>query len=96
MVSFQNSIEGQGFAAIYDAKWSPDGTMFSVTDSQGHLLTYGLGMVSARKKVFTQYHYSKLNEHWYNHIIIYLFRFHMKYFFILTIDHCYEQQIIQF
>lgn len=51
LVSFQNSIEGQGFAALYDAKWSPDGTMFSVTDSQGHLLTYGLGILPPRKKV---------------------------------------------
>ncbi|XP_026813207.1 bromodomain and WD repeat-containing protein 1 [Rhopalosiphum maidis] len=51
LVSFQNSIEGQGFAALYDAKWSPDGTMFSVTDSQGHLLTYGLGIPSPRRKV---------------------------------------------
>lgn len=52
LVSFQNSIEGQGFAALYDAKWSPDGTMFSVTDSQGHLLTYGLGIPSPRRKVY--------------------------------------------
>lgn len=52
LVSFQNSIEGQGFAALFDAKWSPDGTMFSVTDSQGHLLTYGLGIPSSRRKVY--------------------------------------------
>jgi len=53
LVSFQNSIEGQGFAALFDAKWSPDGTMFSVTDSQGHLLTYGLGIEFSRcRKVY--------------------------------------------
>ncbi|VVC30293.1 Six-bladed beta-propeller, TolB-like,WD40-repeat-containing domain,Bromodomain,WD40 repeat, conserved [Cinara cedri] len=51
LVSFQNSIEGQGFAALFDAKWSPDGTMFAVTDSQGHLLTYGLGIPPPRRKV---------------------------------------------
>jgi len=62
LVSFQNSIEGQGFAALYDAKWSPDGTMFSVTDSQGHLLTYGLGIPSPHRKV---YYFNKI-------IIIYL------------------------
>ncbi|XP_044016177.1 bromodomain and WD repeat-containing protein 3 isoform X2 [Aphidius gifuensis] len=42
---FQNFIEGQGCGAIFDAKWSPDGTLLSATDSHGHLLMYGLGTI---------------------------------------------------
>nr|XP_033340123.1 PH-interacting protein [Megalopta genalis] len=40
---FQNFIEGQGNGAVFDAKWSPDGTMLAATDSHGHLLLYGFG-----------------------------------------------------
>lgn len=40
---FQNLIDGQGHGSIFDAKWSPDGTMIAATDSHGHLITYGLG-----------------------------------------------------
>lgn len=43
IISFQNSIEGQGHGAVFDAKWSPDGTMVAATDSHGHLLIYGFG-----------------------------------------------------
>lgn len=63
LVSFQNSIEGQGFAALFDAKWSPDGTMFSVTDSQGHLLTYGLGIESSRYRKVYNFTYILLFYH---------------------------------
>lgn len=41
--SFQNTIEGQGHACIYDCKFSPDGLMFAATDSHGHLSLYGFG-----------------------------------------------------
>lgn len=40
---FQNLIDGQGHGSIFDAKWSPDGTMIAATDSHGHIITYGLG-----------------------------------------------------
>ena len=42
---FENFIEGQGNGAIFDAKWSPDGTKIVATDSHGHLLMYGFGSV---------------------------------------------------
>ena len=48
---FQNFIEGQGNGAIFDAKWSPDGTMLAATDMQGHLLMYGFGSGVERLKV---------------------------------------------
>ncbi|KAK5650661.1 hypothetical protein RI129_001690 [Pyrocoelia pectoralis] len=40
---FMNNIEGQGYGAIFDAKWSPDGTMIAATDSHGHMLMFGFG-----------------------------------------------------
>ena len=47
---FQNLIDGQGHGSIFDAKWSPDGTMVAATDSHGHLITYGLGAGEERLK----------------------------------------------
>ncbi|XP_029164784.1 PH-interacting protein isoform X2 [Nylanderia fulva] len=47
---FQNSVEGQGNCAIFDAKWSPDGTMLAATDSNGHLLMYGFGSGAEKLK----------------------------------------------
>ncbi len=29
--------------AVFDARWSPDGTMITATDSHGHVLFFGLG-----------------------------------------------------
>lgn len=43
--TFQNHIVGQGYGAVFDAKWSPDGTMMAATDSHGQLLLFGLGSV---------------------------------------------------
>lgn len=40
---FLNSIEGQGYGAIFDSKWSPDGCVISASDSHGHILTFGFG-----------------------------------------------------
>uniref|UniRef100_A0A8D8RXJ3 Bromodomain and WD repeat-containing protein 3 n=1 Tax=Cacopsylla melanoneura TaxID=428564 RepID=A0A8D8RXJ3_9HEMI len=40
---FHNIVEGQGEGALFDGKWSPDGTTCALTDSYGHLLVYGLG-----------------------------------------------------
>ncbi|XP_015599493.1 PH-interacting protein isoform X2 [Cephus cinctus] len=48
---FQNFIEGQGNGAVFDAKWSPDGTMLAATDSHGHLLMYGFGSGIERLKI---------------------------------------------
>lgn len=42
--SFTNNIEGQGYGAIFDAKWSPDGNTFAASDSHGHLLLFGYGI----------------------------------------------------
>lgn len=48
---FQNSVEGQGNCAIFDAKWSPDGTMLAATDSNGHLLMFGFGSGAEKLKI---------------------------------------------
>ncbi|XP_069680733.1 bromodomain and WD repeat-containing protein 3 isoform X4 [Periplaneta americana] len=48
VASFQNLIEGQGHGAVFDAKWSPDGTMLAATDSHGHILLYGFGAPTDR------------------------------------------------
>ena len=48
---FQNFIEGQGNGAVFDAKWSPDGTMLAATDSHGHLLMYGFGCGPDKLKI---------------------------------------------
>lgn len=48
---FQNFIEGQGNGAVFDAKWSPDGTMLAATDSHGHLLIYGFGSGVEKLKI---------------------------------------------
>ncbi|XP_054726598.1 bromodomain and WD repeat-containing protein 3 [Anastrepha obliqua] len=44
VAEFVNDIDGQGHGGVFDAKWSPDGTMIAATDSHGHLLIYGLGI----------------------------------------------------
>ncbi|XP_053988016.1 PH-interacting protein [Hylaeus volcanicus] len=48
---FQNFIEGQGNGAVFDAKWSPDGTVLAATDSHGHLLIYGFGSGVQKLKI---------------------------------------------
>lgn len=48
VASFQNLIEGQGHGAVFDAKWSPDGTMLAATDSHGHILLFGFGAPNDR------------------------------------------------
>lgn len=50
LVSFSNHIEGQGHGGVFDAKWSPDGTMIAATDSHGHILMYGFGAGHERLK----------------------------------------------
>ncbi|KAJ8937367.1 hypothetical protein NQ314_011913 [Rhamnusium bicolor] len=40
---FLNTIEGQGYGAIFDVKWSPDGCVIAASDSHGHILTFGFG-----------------------------------------------------
>lgn len=48
--SFVNYIEGQGNGGVFDAKWSPDGTMIGATDSHGHILMFGFGSGHERMK----------------------------------------------
>lgn len=48
IASFQNNIENQGHGSVFDAKWSPDGTMLAATDSHGQILMFGLGSKPAR------------------------------------------------
>lgn len=40
---FLNTIEGQGYGAIFDVKWSPNGCIIGASDSHGHILTFGFG-----------------------------------------------------
>lgn len=47
---FVNNIDGQGHGGVFDAKWSPDGTMIAATDSHGHILMFGLGAGHERFK----------------------------------------------
>lgn len=47
---FVNHIDGQGHGGVFDAKWSPDGTMIAATDSHGHILIIGLGIGQERYK----------------------------------------------
>lgn len=51
IVCFQNFVEGQGNCAVFDAKWSPDGTKLAATDSNGHLLMYGFGCGVEKLKI---------------------------------------------
>lgn len=51
LASFQNTIDGQGCGAVFDAKWSPDGSMFAATDSHGRILTFGFGEPDVIRKV---------------------------------------------
>ena len=48
---FPLQIEGQGHGAVFDCKFSPDGTYFAATDSHGHLMIYGFGSNEKYKKV---------------------------------------------
>lgn len=43
IMKFVNTIEGQGYGAVFDVKWSPDGSMIAASDSHGHILIYGFG-----------------------------------------------------
>lgn len=43
LLDYYNMIDGQGFGAAYDCKWSPHGHSFSATDSHGHLMRFGVG-----------------------------------------------------
>lgn len=47
----QNHIEGQGNGAVFDAKWSPDGSMMASTDSHGHLLIFSLSEFNDKMKL---------------------------------------------
>ncbi|XP_060526262.1 bromodomain and WD repeat-containing protein 3 [Cylas formicarius] len=40
---YLNNVEGQGHGAIYDVKWSPDGSLIAASDSYGYILTFGFG-----------------------------------------------------
>uniref|UniRef100_A0A0K8SSX6 BRWD/PHIP N-terminal domain-containing protein n=2 Tax=Lygus hesperus TaxID=30085 RepID=A0A0K8SSX6_LYGHE len=48
--SYQNHIEGQGNGAVFDAKWSPDGSMIAATDAHGHILIFGMAPLSEKMK----------------------------------------------
>ncbi|XP_064554592.1 bromodomain and WD repeat-containing protein 3 isoform X2 [Drosophila montana] len=51
VAQFFNDIDGQGHGSVFDAKWSPDGTMIAATDSHGHILIFGLGIGTDKYKL---------------------------------------------
>ena len=51
---FTNNIEGQGYGAVFDAKWSPCGNMFAASDSHGHILLFGFGSGNAQLKIVSE------------------------------------------
>lgn len=51
IANFVNHIEGQGHGGVFDAKWSPDGTMIAATDSHGHIMVFGFGTGHERLKL---------------------------------------------
>ncbi|XP_034117693.1 LOW QUALITY PROTEIN: bromodomain and WD repeat-containing protein 3 [Drosophila albomicans] len=51
VAQFFNDIDGQGHGSVFDAKWSPDGTMIAATDSHGHILIFGLGIGTEKYKL---------------------------------------------
>lgn len=84
---FVNNIDGQGHGGVFDAKWSPDGTMIAATDSHGHILIFGLGINPDRYKIVSK---KKLNtiQDLVVFIIIFLFSFPTSYSFIRITGHC--------
>ncbi|XP_058119125.1 bromodomain and WD repeat-containing protein 3 [Anopheles coustani] len=54
IASFVNRIDDHGDGGIYDAKWSPDGTMIAATDSHGHILMFGYGSGHEKLKQLPQ------------------------------------------
>ncbi|XP_006870925.1 PREDICTED: bromodomain and WD repeat-containing protein 1-like [Chrysochloris asiatica] len=44
-------IEGQGFGAVFDCKFSQDGQHFACTDSHGHLMIFGFGCNKPYEKI---------------------------------------------
>lgn len=57
IMKFTNNIEGQGYGAIFDVKWSPDGSMIAASDSHGHILMYGFGGNPQFQKVISHYQF---------------------------------------
>ncbi|KRT78658.1 WD40 domain-containing protein, partial [Oryctes borbonicus] len=51
VVHFTNNIEGQGYGAVFDAKWSPCGNMIAASDSHGHILIFGFGSGNPQMKL---------------------------------------------
>lgn len=68
LAKFANQIDGQGHGGVFDAKWSPDGTMVAATDSHGHILMYGFGsghqrlktVISSQSTIHTCTHETKI------------------------------------
>uniref|UniRef100_A0A0K2UST4 Bromo domain-containing protein n=1 Tax=Lepeophtheirus salmonis TaxID=72036 RepID=A0A0K2UST4_LEPSM len=58
LMKYNNVIPSEENAALYDAKWTPDGTSVACTDSLGHLLIFGFG---------SSEHYSKLPKELFFH-----------------------------
>ncbi|XP_023331466.1 bromodomain and WD repeat-containing protein 3 isoform X10 [Eurytemora carolleeae] len=50
LYKYNNNIEGQGFGAIYDAKWCPDQLHVAASDSHGHVIFLGVTSPEIYKK----------------------------------------------
>lgn len=69
ITSFANHIEGQGHGGVFDAKWSPDGSMIAATDSHGHILMYGFGSGHERLKLVNYNFFSNLFLMYFNIVL---------------------------
>jgi len=94
LASFINHIDGQVHGGVFDAKWSPDGTMIAATDSHGHILMFGFGTGHERFKIvriilliYTLFILITL-------FFIFYYSFLVSYSFIPIIDLSYVMQII--
>lgn len=70
IASFVNHIDGQGHGGVFDAKWSPDGSMIAATDSHGHILMYGFGTGHERLKTVRFFFLFTLFLHNFNFFLI--------------------------
>lgn len=86
---FINNIDGQGHGSVFDAKWSPDGTMIAATDSHGHMLIFGLGIGPDKYKLVSKLLkiISLIWKRFYNYCFLFIsFSCQLNCSFILIID----------
>jgi bromodomain and WD repeat domain-containing protein 1/3 len=71
---FINTIENQGYGAIFDVRWAPDGNVVAASDSHGHMLIFGFGtgdklLEQLPKELFFHTDYRPLVRDANNHVL---------------------------